>query len=36
MLRRVLMSMLAVAAQLALAASARAEWVEASTDHFVI
>jgi tetratricopeptide (TPR) repeat protein len=36
MLRRVLISMLAVAAQFAVAAPTHAEWVEASSDHFVI
>lgn len=36
MLRRVLISMLAVAAQCAVAVPTHAEWVEASSDHFVI
>jgi tetratricopeptide (TPR) repeat protein len=36
MLRRVLISMLAVAAQFAVAAPTHADWVEASSDHFVI
>jgi len=36
MLRRVLISMLAIAAQFAVAAPTRADWVEASSDHFVI
>ena len=36
MFRRVLISMLAIAAQCAVAVPAHAEWVEASSDHFVI
>lgn len=36
MLRRVLISMLAIAAQFAVAAPTHAEWLEASSDHFVI
>jgi hypothetical protein len=36
MFRRVLMSMLAAAALVAVAAPTHADWVEASSDHFVI
>ena len=36
MLRRVLISVLAIAVQLAVASPVHAEWLEASSDHFVI
>ena len=36
MFRRVLIPVLAIAAQFAVAAPTHADWVEASSDHFVI